>query len=163
MELRQSGGNANWGHYAQTDASRPPRVFSIVVRFLSLFFFPSRLSPTTSAKLSFSNASSEHWGLMTPCFPTETFNQRLITRGGPTHSAELDLIFHFFSSASHIYQSAVQRRRTKKKRLFIRRLTSAGAAGRSARDVGEHRGGLARKHVVVAICFSIEFKMRLLM
>lgn len=73
--------------------------------------------------------------------------------GGPTHSAELDLIFHFFSSASHIYQSAVQRRRTKEKRLFIRRLTSAGAAGRSARDVGEHRGGLARKHVVVAICF----------
>lgn len=39
VELRQSGGNANWGHYAQTDASRPPRVFSIVIRFLPLFFF----------------------------------------------------------------------------------------------------------------------------
>lgn len=96
---------------------------------------------------------------MTPCFPTETFNQRLITRGGPTHSAELDLISHFFSSVSHIYQSAVQRRRTKKKRLFNTTANigwSGGALGERRfpiRVVGEHRGGLARKHVVVAICF----------
>lgn len=50
---------------------------------------------------------------MTTCFPTEMFNQRLVGWGADTFSST-DLIFHFpFFSVleSHIYQSAVRRRR----------------------------------------------------
>lgn len=58
---------------------------------------------------------------MTPCFPTEIFNQRLITgEGGDRHiQLGFDLIFHFPFSVSHIYQSVGAAREEEEGETYI--------------------------------------------